>query len=305
MTTEAGPMEIATLEKKTRARFIPASIEMSPKQAIESPELPGLFPPGVRVYITDIGVDDTPTLVRAARRVTDLGYAAVPHIASRRLTTRAALEDRIKASTQEAGVRDLLIIGGDATIPAGDFGSSLQVLETGFLDRYGIADVGVAGHPEGSRDFSDDIARQALGLKQAFGERTGARVRIVTQFGFDAAKFIAWADGLRAHGIDLPVHLGVAGPAKIPTLLKYAAVCGVGKSLDFFKKRTSALAMLATGHSPEGVVGPVEQHVRENPASPIVQLHVFPFGGIKNAAKWLEERGSWEFDRSASRSSIA
>ncbi|TIR90580.1 MAG: methylenetetrahydrofolate reductase, partial [Mesorhizobium sp.] len=228
-----------------RPSSIDASIEMAPSQVIDSPDLPGLFPSGVRVYITDIGLADTPTLVKAARRVADLGYTAVPHMAARRLTTRQALETRVKALAEEAGVRDLLIIGGDVATPAGSFSSSFEVLETGFVDKYGITEVGVAGHPEGSRDFGDEAAIAALRMKSAWAERTGAKMRVVTQFGFDADKFIAWADGLAVSGVDLPIHLGVAGPAKITTLLKYAALCGVGNSLNFLKKRSASLAALA------------------------------------------------------------
>ena len=135
-------------------------------------------------------------------------------------------------------------------------------------------------------------------MKKFFGERTGAKVRVVTQFGFDGDKFVNWAEGLREHGIDLPVHLGVAGPAKITTLIKYAAMCGVGNSLNFFKKNTRSLATLATSHSPEGVVGPIEKHWQANPQTPIRQVHVFPFGGIKKAAEWLEQRGTWDIKTS-------
>ena len=272
---------------------IPASIEISPSQAIESADLPGLFPAGTRVYITDIGTASTQTLVAAAGRVQQLGYRAVPHFASRRLTTRAALEERVKTMTQEAGVRDILVIGGGLEHPSGEFSSSMEVLETGFVDKYGITDVGVAGHPEGSPDFSEATAIEALRLKTAFRERTQARLRIVTQFGFDAARFIEWAEGLRDHGIDLPVHLGVAGPAKITTLIKYAAMCGVGNSIEFLKKHTHSLATLAAGSSPDEIVGPIERHVAKAPFSAIVQIHVFPFGGIRKSAEWLEQRGSW------------
>ena len=272
---------------------IPASIEITPKQAVSLPELPGLFPPGVRVYIADIGIDGDDTLVQAARRVTELGYVAVPHLPARRLGTKAALEARIKASAQEAGVRDMLIVGGGLARPAGEFGSTMDVLETGFMDRYGITDIAVAGHPEGSPDFGEREAIEALKLKQAFGERTGASMRIVTQFGFDGAAFVRWAEGLRAVGVDLPVHLGVAGPAKVTTLLKYAAACGVGNSLDFFRKRFGSIAMLATSYSPEEVVGPIEQHALRTADSAIRQIHVFPFGGPKKAADWLFGRGSW------------
>lgn len=298
-------MNTTQINREPAPEHIPASIEISPKQAIESADLPGLFPQGVRVYITDIGTDPTDTLVKAAKRVTDLGYTAVPHFASRRLTTKAALEDRIRATTQDAGVHDVLVIGGGLDKHAGDFSSTMEVLETGFFDKFGITHIGVAGHPEGSPDFSEEVAVEALRLKKSFGERTGARVRIVTQFGFDGEKFINWAEGLREHGIDLPVHLGVAGPAKITTLVKYAAMCGVGNSLDFFKKRTRSLATLATSHSPESVVGPIEEHVRTHPGSAIKQIHVFPFGGIKKAAEWLEERGSWDIRTSLYPSTVS
>ena len=291
--------------QNVRPASIDASIEMAPSQALDSPDLPGLLPPDVRIYITDIGLADTPTLVKAARRVTDLGYAAVPHIAARRQTTREALETRLKALAEEAGVRDVLIIGGDVAAPAGSFSSSIEVLETGFIDKHGITEVGIAGHPEGSRDFGEEAAIAALRMKSAWAERSGARMRIVTQFGFDADKFITWADGLAAYGLDLPVHLGVAGPAKIMTLLKYAALCGVGNSLNFLKKRSASLAALATSHSPESFVGPIETHLRAKPSSAIAQLHVFPFGGIKNTARWLYERGSWQSSNADDRSSIA
>lgn len=290
-------MTIVELKAKPMTK-IAASIEVTPKQAVESPDLPGLFPPGSRVYITDIGTDTTDVLVAAARRVHDLGYKPVPHFASRRLTTRAALEDRIRATTQEAGVTDVLVIGGGLARPAGQFSSSMEVLETGFFDKHGVTEIGVAGHPEGNPDFSEADAIAALRLKQAFGERTGAQIRIVTQFGFDAGKFIAWAEGLRGHGIDLPVHLGVAGPAKITTLLKYAAMCGVGNSISFLKRNALSLTALATSHSPEGVVAPIERHVQATPATAIRQIHVFPFGGVKKSAEWLVERGSWDINTS-------
>ena len=104
----------------------------------------------------------------------------------------------------------------------------------------------------------------------------------------------AVAESLREHGVDLPVHLGVAGPAKITTLIKYAAMCGVGNSISFLKKNALSLTALATSHSPEGVVGPIEQHAIANPASAIKQIHIFPFGGLKKSSEWLVDRGSWK-----------
>jgi len=275
------------------ANKIAASIEISPKQAVESEDLNGLFPEGTRVYITDVGADSAETINAGAKRVNQFGYVAVPHFASRRLSTHAALEHRISMLTSDAGVEDVLVIGGGLEQQAGDFGSTMEVIDTGLFDRYGIKKMGVAGHPEGSPDFDDAAAEEALKLKKAFAERTGIEVRVVTQFGFDAAKIIQWTDGLAAAGIDLPVHLGVAGPAKLTTLVKFAAMCGVGNSLDFLKKRASAITALVSGFDPDEIVNPIEQHALANTTGAIKQIHVFPFGGIKKSTEWLQNRGSW------------
>ena len=173
----------------------------------------------------------------------------------------------------------------------------MDMLSSGIFDRYGMNQIAIAGHPEGSPDFSEETAVAALRLKRDFAQRSDATMRIVTQFGFDAARFIAWAEGLVASGIDLPVHIGVSGPAKITTLLKYAALCGVGNSIAYLKKNALSLTTLAKGHSPESVVGPIERHWQANPQGPIRQIHVFPFGGLQNSADWLVNRGSWQTRR--------
>ena len=272
---------------------IAASIEISPSQAADSPHLPGLFPPQTRVYITDVGTDSTATIVAGAKRVAELGYRAVPHFASRRLSTKAALRSRVQLLAEQAGVRDILVIGGGRETPAGDFSSSMAVLETGWFDHYGIKHIAVAGHPEGSPDFSAALALSALKLKCAFAERTDADLRIVTQFGFDLDGALEWSRQLTAEGIELPVHLGVAGPTRLTTLIKFAALCGVGNSIRFLKQRASTLTTLATGFDPETLVAPLEQRLAAQPDATIRQIHVFPFGGLQKSAAWLKQRGSW------------
>lgn len=291
---DTWPVNAQSKHESDVPAHIAASIEITPGQAVGSEELTSLFPAGTHVYIADIGNADPAAMVAAARRLKMLGYEPVPHLAARRIATEDELERRIAAYTQDAGVADILVIGGGLSRPAGIFDSTLAVLETGVLERYGIERIGIAGHPEGTPDFSDVVAVEILRMKQAFGERTGANVRIVTQFGFDPQKAIGWAEGLAAQGIDLPVHLGVAGPARLTTLIRYAAMCGVGNSIDFLKRQARSLTGLATNQSPEIVVGPIEDHWRNQPAPAIRQIHVFPFGGIAKASEWLAARGSWE-----------
>lgn len=278
---------------KNNAGKIAASIEISPKHALEMENLETFIPAGTKVYITDVGTHDTAGMAMGCRRLNELGIVAVPHIAARRLVNRADLEDKIKRYA-DTGVNDILVIGGSPDKIYGDMTSTMEVLATGLFDANGITEIGIAGHPEGSPDFSDEVAMAALRLKKQFAERSDAKLRIVTQFGFDADVFINWAEGLNENGIDLPVHLGVAGPAKITTLIKYAAMCGVGNSINFLKKRANILTTLATSHSPEAVVGPIEAHVLAAEKTAIRGVHAFPFGGMKKTAEWLCERGSWQ-----------
>jgi methylenetetrahydrofolate reductase (NADH) len=272
---------------------IPASIEATPKQVLEGDRLDCLFPSGTRVYLTDVGTAPAAEFASAARCLAEAGYAPVPHLPARRIAGEAELRERLRLLTGEAGVDDVLVVAGSVDRPAGQFGSTMDILRTGILAEFGISKIGVAGHPEGSPDIPEAAVAQALAEKNAFAREHGIEMRIVTQFGFDPQRFIDWAHAIAADGNVLPIHVGVSGPARITTLLKYAAICGVGPSLDFLKKRASSVLALAAGFSPEGVVEPIETHIAGDPGCPIAQVHVFPFGGLRKTAEWLAGRGSW------------
>lgn len=271
---------------------IPASMEVSAKHVQDGKLTAGLLPAGTRVYITDVGVDPVADIIAAARQVGEMGYAAVPHIPARRIESKEALNARLSGLVNDAGVDDVLVIAGEADAQMGPYSQSLEILQTGLIDKLGISHVAVGGHPEGNVAYGDLDVTGVLKDKVAFGQQMDADMRIVTQFGFDGPAFVAWAKHVADAGVTLPIHLGVAGPAKITTLIKYAAMCGVGNSLNFFKKRTSAIAQLATKHSPEDVVAPIEAAWRAGEGN-IAQLHVFPFGGLQGSADWLTERGSY------------
>jgi methylenetetrahydrofolate reductase (NADPH) len=271
---------------------IGASIEVSTKHILDGKLDAGMLPGGTRVYLTDVGIDPLPDMVAAAKSITNLGYSAVPHVPARRIESEAALDRRMGAMVNEAGVTDILVIAGEAPEQMGPYSQTLDVLRTGIADRHGIKFIGVGGHPEGNSAYQGRDVTAVLQEKLAHRSESDAEFRIVTQFGFDGPGFVTWAKAIAEAGIDAPVHLGVAGPAKITTLIKYAAMCGVGNSLSFFKKRTGALTALATQHSPEDVVGPIEQAWFDG-VGHIAQIHVFPFGGLKNSSDWLWNRGSF------------
>jgi len=276
-----------------------ASTEMSPKQVVEKSEVLVNIPTGTQVYVTDLGNASEDMIVQATRTLTDRNLIAVPHMAARRYPSLEAFERRITRLTQEGGATEVLAIAGEAE-KAGPLSSSVALLETGLFDKLGIRKIAVAGHPEGAPDIKPDAIRSFLMRKHELAAESDADFRIVTQFGFDPHRVSLWLDELRDWGNAFPVHIGVAGPAKMTTLLKYAAFAGVENSLNFLKKRGGAVVSMLAGYDPNTMVEPLETRVTSQPGAQLEQIHVYPFGGIQKTADWLHGRGSWSFQPSSS-----
>jgi len=132
---------------------------------------------------------------------------------------------------------------------------------------------------------------EALQWKQKFSERTDAQMALATQFAFEANPIIEWANSIKAAGIDLPVHIGIAGPAKLQTLIKFAIACGVGPSLKVLQKRAMDVTKLLLPYEPTEVLTALAAHKAANPDFNIESVHFFPLGGIKTNANWAIENG--------------
>ncbi len=114
---------------------------------------------------------------------------------------------------------------------------------------------------------------------------------LATQFAFDAKPIIAWADALRDAGITLPIHIGIAGPAKLQTLIKFAIACGVGPSLKVLQKRAMDVTKLLLPYEPTEVIAELAAHKAAHPDFNISHVHFFPLGGIKTNATWAIDHG--------------
>lgn len=269
------------------------SIEVMPRTAEKVEDFRALLPKGTRVYIAHIEGTPIEDMVATAKRIAGEGFDVMPHFPARIIHDKATLADWIKRYQTEAGVKQALLLGGGVNTPAGDFDSSMQLIETGLFD--GFDRLHVAGHPEGNKDIDKDggdaIVMQALKWKQAFSERSDAKMAIATQFCFEADPVIAWANRLATAGVHLPIHIGVAGPAKLQTLIKFAISCGVGASLRVLQKRAMDVTKLLLPYEPTEFVSGLAAHKAANPAFGIEQVHFFPLGGIKTNATWVTENG--------------
>jgi methylenetetrahydrofolate reductase (NADPH) len=271
------------------------SIEVMPRTAEKVEDFRALLPEGTRVYIAHIEGTPIEDMVATAKRLAADGYPVMPHFPARIIKDKATLENWIAMYQGEAGVDQALLLAGGVDKPHGDFHSSMQLMETGLFDKAGFKRLHVAGHPEGNRDIDPkgggDVVMEALRWKNDFATRTDAQMALATQFAFDAGPIIAWADRLKAEGITLPIHIGIAGPAKLQTLIKFAIACGVGPSLKVLQKRAMDVTKLLLPYEPTEVLMALAAHKAANPDSNIEQVHFFPLGGIKTNATWAIENG--------------
>ncbi|WP_432816855.1 methylenetetrahydrofolate reductase [Sulfitobacter sp. JB4-11] len=270
------------------------SIEVMPRTAEKVEDFRALLPAQTRVYIAHIEGTPIDDMVATAKRLHADGFKVMPHFPARIIRDRATLADWIARYQGEADVKQALLLAGGVASPHGDFSDSMQLLETGLFDEAGFERLHVAGHPEGNRDIDAKGTANvdaALKWKNDFQTRSDAQMAIATQFAFDAKPIIAWADSLRDAGITLPVHIGIAGPAKLQTLIKFAIACGVGPSLKVLQKRAMDVTKLLLPYEPTDVLNTLAAHKAANPDFNISHVHFFPLGGIKTNANWAIENG--------------
>lgn len=271
-----------------------ASIEVMPRTAEKVESFTSILPANTRVYIAHIEGTPIEDMVATAKRIAGEGFPVMPHFPARIIADKATLGDWIARYQGEAGVDQALVLAGGVKEPHGDYESSIQLLESGLFDKAGFKRLHVAGHPEGNRDIDPDGGEaevtKALEWKNAFAERTDAQIAMATQFVFDPEPVIAWATRLKDAGITLPIHVGVAGPAKLQTLIKFAIACGVGPSLSVLQKRAKDVTKLLLPFTPDDVVDGIAEGVAGSDATNIENIHLFPLGGIKASAEWLSER---------------
>jgi len=290
---DTGPAQSATTEMQ--ALLEGYSIEVMPRTASKIEDFRALLPVGTRVYIAHIDGTPIDDMVSTAKRLNAQGFPVMPHFPARIIKDKDMLADWIARYQGEADVKQALLLAGGVATPQGDFHSSMQLLETGLFDRAGFTHLHVAGHPEGNKDIDPDGSTknvfEALDWKQKFSTRTDAKMALATQFAFEAKPIIAWADSLKQAGIDLPIHIGIAGPAKLQTLIKFAIACGVGPSLKVLQKRAMDVSKLLLPYEPTDVLAELAAHKAKNPDFNITNVHFFPLGGIKTNAAWAINNG--------------
>jgi methylenetetrahydrofolate reductase (NADPH) len=262
------------------------SLETTPGSAAKIPDFREHVRAGDSVYITFLHGADFNDTIEVAARLRREGFDPVPHIAARSIPSRRFLEEGLRRLRDEARVTEVLLIAGAVDTPLGEFSDTMQVLETGLLDKYGVTRIGVAGHPEGSPDIPDEAIRQALRWKNDFARRSDAQFHVVTQFCFEPEPIIRWDQAIQAEGNTLPIHIGIPGLATIKTLLAHAKACGIGPSMRVITRQAMNVAKLLTVAAPDKLVAALASYQANHPSCGIRGVHLYPLGGLKKSADW-------------------
>jgi len=294
------PLSAESIDVDPKRRIVEfatgASTEITSHDDDAIPELAAILPPGTVVYVAHTPKATLAEVARTAIKVEAAGLHASPHVVARRIRDAGELREAAQR-LGAAGVRRALVVAGDLPSPAGPYSSSLEVLESDILVEAGLTRFGVAAHPEGHRAVDAPTLWEALRAKQAYAERETVDMHLVTQFGFDAAAICKWGRELRSQGVRLPVHVGMAGPAPLTKLVRYAMACGVGASLR------GALRSLQTVRHIAGFATTSEQMLvalagdaTMGPGRELRHPHLFAFGGVVATARWIRAVVDGRFD---------
>ena len=267
------------------------SIEVMPRTLGKLENIENLWPKNTRVYIAHLEGTTIEDMLVTAKRIKSASLIPMPHFPARIIKDNKVLEDWINRYS-EIGVNEALILAGGVDRPLGNLSNSMELLSTGLFEKYGFERLNVAGHPEGNKDIDPNGGEinvmNALKWKQDYSKDTTAKISIATQFLFESKPVIDWANKILSNGITLPINVGIAGPAKLQTMIKFAIACGVGPSLRVLERRAKDITKLLFPFEPTNILTELADYKESNPNTNIEGIHFFPLGGIEKSSDFIK-----------------
>jgi methylenetetrahydrofolate reductase (NADPH) len=271
-----------------------ASIEINVQDLKDLEASRRWLPRGKKVYVSCLPKQTWQETEEACRILVQAGFDAIPHVPVRLLPDESTLDRLLANLTRDGQVREILLIAGDYPEAAGPYRCVADVLQSGLLNQHGVQRVSVGGHPEGHPKVALDEIRRAEREKALIVAQLGLELTFVTQFFFEATPFLNWVGELRAAGARAAFVAGLAGPARITTLLKYAARCGVGPSIRALGTHSASLVKIMGDHGPQRVIRALVED-RNSGAPDFNGLHLFCFGGYLRTCEWLHRVANGRF----------
>jgi len=265
------------------------SVEATARGVSEVSALRDGLPPGAEVFIANLPHDVPDETVARAVELARAGLEPVPHIGVRYCESAAALDGLIARLAAEAGVHRILLIAGDIDRPRGPFASTIDVLRLAPFARHGIDTVGIGAYPEGHPRIDDATLDAALRTKLDLLGAAGTFTFIVTQFCFEAVPIRRWIAAARRRGVTAPIRIGLAGPASMATLARYAHRCGIGASARALIARPGTVSRLMRHPGPDSILRDLAADGGPDPLRGGSRIHLFSFGGAERTVAWARK----------------
>ncbi|MFE0415674.1 methylenetetrahydrofolate reductase [Streptomyces tendae] len=210
------------------------------------------------------------------------GYRVVPHLAARQVARESDLRAFV-GRLAELGITGLYVIGGDAEEPAGEYREAAEILEALAGFEHGLTSIGVACYPEGHPKISDEALLAALRRKQSHAHY------MVSQLCFDPVALAGWLRRMRAEGVTLPLHIGLASPMNTRKLAELSLRIGVGNSLRYLSKQHGLFSSMLLGGSyrPEELLLGMGD-ILTDPEMRVNAVHMFSFNQIDTTVAWQQ-----------------
>lgn len=266
-----------------------SSLEMGAHRPEDAARIAELLPLGTRVYVNHLPRHTLEDTLRSCEAVHASGLEAVPHIAARRVGSRDELKSFLDRAVSRAGVTKALLLGGDVAEPAGPYRDAAALLQSGLIKEAGLREVAIAAYPEGHPRIPSDVLARALVDKIALARAQGLGAYVVTQFTFAPNRIVEFCGLLGRTMPDVPVYVGLPGPTNPARLIKFAQTCGVSASLRAMAGQGMGAVRLFTHTDPVDQLQAVARHVTGGATQNVVGMHLFTFGGIEPAARWMNK----------------
>ena len=266
------------------------SLEMGADAPGDARRIAELLPAGTPVYVNHLPRRALAHTLPALAALSEAGLEPVPHVAARRVGSRAEAQSFLEQAVRRARVRKVLLVGGDQAEPVGPYADGAALLRDGILPGSGIEQVALPGYPEGHPRIAPAKLAAALAEKLAIAKAQGLGAHLVTQFSFSPNRIVEYCAGLARSAPDVAVYVGLPGPTSPRTLLRYAQQCGVSASLRALQAQGMGAVRLFTNVDPTAQLAALARYCRTGGAGNVVGVHLYSFGGVAATAAWMNER---------------
>lgn len=290
MTTAIDPQSVGAngdVAATAAALVVSGSIEMSSHRPEDAREIAALLPAGTPVYVNHLPRHSLADSLASLIAVREAGLEPVPHIAARRIASRAEFDSFLGHAVSAVGVRKVLVLGGDEHAPRGPYADGAALLREGILAEHGVREIGLPGYPEGHPRIPRAALERALLDKLALAAAQSLSAYVVTQFSFAPARVVKYCSELARMIPAIPVYVGLAGPTDTRTLLRFAQICGVSASLRALRAQGMGAIQLFTHTDPREQLAAVAHYCLGHGTCNVVGAHLFSFGGAAKTAAWM------------------